>query len=66
MEEPAGESEDDGGNGMLEDMVNDFCDAQVEEEELEGAAKAFYDMLESSAAPLHPHTEYRQLKAIAK
>ena len=64
MEESAGESEDDGGNEMLEDMVNDFRDAQVGEEEPEGAAKAFYDMLESSAAPLHPHTEYRQLKAI--
>jgi hypothetical protein len=62
IEEAAGDPDDDYDTGLA-DMVNDFHDAQVEEEP-EGAAKAFYDMLEASGAPLHANTKYRQLKAI--
>ena len=64
VEEAAGEPEEDDRGTGLGGLINDYRDAQVSEEEPEGAAKAFYDMLESSAAPLHAHTEYRQLKAI--
>ena len=47
-------------------MVQDFDDAQDEDDEMEESANAFYAMLESSKRPLHAHTEVWQLDAIAQ
>ena len=51
---------DEHGTG-IEDMVQDFDDAQDSDNEMEESAKAFYEMLESSKRPLHEHTEHCQL-----
>ena len=56
---------DEHGTGM-EDMVQNFDDAQNSDEEMEESAKAFNEMLESSKRPLHEHTELCQLDAISQ
>ena len=56
---------DEHGTGM-ENMVQDYDDAQDSDEEMEESAKAFTKMLESSKCPLHEHTELCQLDAISQ
>ena len=56
---------DEHGTGM-QDMVQDFDDAQDSDNEMEESAKAFNEMLESSKRLLREHTELCQLDAISQ
>ena len=50
----------------MQDMVQDFDDAQDSDDEMEESAKASNEMLESSKRPLHEHIELCQLDAISQ
>ena len=50
----------------IEDMVEDFDNAQDSDDQMEESAKAFNEMLESSKHPLHEQTELCQLDAISQ
>ena len=57
---------DTGVGDMLDDFHEAHFDEGRKEEEPEATAKAYYNMLAAARQPLHEHTKFSQLDAIAR
>jgi hypothetical protein len=62
--------EDYDADAGIADMLNDYHEVQLArgrmEDEIEPAAKAFYDMFDAAEKPLHGQTKVSQLDAIGR